>query len=53
MKPLASIFANLLGGRDQDMSVRRQITREWESQRARAMSPSERAEIDAIFSRHM
>ncbi len=54
MKPFAKVFASLLGsGVDQEMSTRRQIHREWDRQRANAMSPSERAEIDAIFSRHL
>jgi hypothetical protein len=31
----------------------RSIREEWDFQRARAMSPSHQAEIDAIFSRHL
>lgn len=31
----------------------RTIREEWDFQRARAMSPSHQAEIDAIFSRHL
>ena len=38
-----------------DTDARRQdaLTREWDRMRARAQSPSERAEIDAIFARHV
>ena len=54
MKPF-SMFTTKLGRtpRDEEASVRRQIHREWDRQRAQALSPSERAEIDAIFSRHL
>jgi hypothetical protein len=55
MKPFAKVFASLLRSDpiDDQVSARRQIHREWDRQRARAMTPSERAEIDAIFSRHL
>lgn len=55
MKPFAKVFATLLGSDhlDHEAATRRQIHREWDRQRANAMSPSERAEIDAIFSRHL
>ena len=38
-----------------DTDARRQdaLTREWDRMRAHAQSPSERAEIDAIFARHV
>jgi hypothetical protein len=38
-----------------DTDARRQdtLTREWDRMRASASTPSERAEIDAIFSRHV
>ncbi len=53
MKPFAKVFANLFD-RDHveaDTAYRRRIQREWDRQRARAMTPREREEIDAIFSR--
>jgi len=34
-------------------STHRRIYREWDRQRAMAMSPSDLAEIDAIFARHL
>jgi hypothetical protein len=38
-----------------DTDARRQdtLTREWDRMRAAAVTPSERAEIDAIFARHV
>ena len=38
-----------------DTDARRQdkLTREWDRLRAQAVTPSERAEIDAIFARHI
>lgn len=55
MKPLATVFAALFGDRplDPEAARRRQIHREWDRQRAAALTPSERQEIDAIFSRHL
>ena len=38
---------------ENDRARRRHIRREWDRQRARAISPAEREEIDAIFSRHL
>jgi hypothetical protein len=32
---------------------REKMYREWDRQRARALTPSDRAEIDAIFARHL
>jgi hypothetical protein len=39
----------------QDTDARRQtnLTHEWDRMRAAAQSPAERAEIDAIFGRHV
>lgn len=53
MKSLGNLFANLFGGHhtNTEGNSRADIYREWDRQRARAMSPSERSEIDAIFSR--
>ena len=55
MKPFAKVFANMLNTppTNREAAERRQIHREWDRQRSRAMSPSERSEIDAIFSRHL
>ncbi|MCX6431674.1 MAG: hypothetical protein NTX29_02450 [Actinobacteria bacterium] len=55
MKPFAKVFAAMFGSEsfDKDSSRNRQIHREWDRQRSNAMSPSEREEIDAIFSRNL
>lgn len=58
MKQLASIFANLFGGSsatptDPEARRRWEIHREWDRQRARALTPADQAEIDAIFSRNL
>lgn len=55
MKPIANVFASLFGSQplDHEAARRRQIHREWDRQRAQAMTPSEREEIDAIFSRNL
>ncbi len=55
MKPFAKVFAEMFGSEsfDKDSARSRQIHREWDRQRSNAMSPSERAEIDAIFSRNI
>jgi hypothetical protein len=52
MKPFKS-FAALFGSAssDPELEARRAIHREWDRQRALAISPADRAEIDAIFSR--
>ena len=39
--------------KDGDRTRTRDIHREWDRQRARAISPAERDEIDAIFARHL
>lgn len=51
MKTLANIFASVFDRDAGQTGGRRAIHREWDRQRARAMSPSDLAEIDAIFSR--
>lgn len=48
MKAFTRLFANLFTTATSDNE---KIHREWDRQRARAMSPSELSEIDAIFSR--
>jgi hypothetical protein len=44
---------SLTGLRDTDSRRQDALTREWDRMRARAQTPAERAEIDAIFSRHV
>ena len=55
MKPFAKIFASVFDRQplSDEAATRRHIHREWDRQRARALTPSDRAEIDAIFSRHL
>lgn len=55
MKPFAQILASVFDREPQsrDAAKRRQIHREWDRQRARALTPADQAEIDAIFSRHL
>jgi hypothetical protein len=55
VKPIANVFASLFGSpaTDPETARSRQIHREWDRQRALAMSPAEREEIDAIFSRNL
>jgi len=53
MKPFAKVFASMFDrqAHDDSVSARRALHREWDRQRANALTPSARAEIDAIFSR--
>ena len=55
MKPFAQIFATVFDREPQsrEAAQRRQMHRDWDRQRARAISPSDLAEIDAIFSRNL
>jgi hypothetical protein len=55
MKPMAKVFASLFSSEplDPETARRRQIHREWDRQRAAALTPAEREEIDAIFSRNL
>lgn len=55
MKRISQVFGSILGrsALDNDSAVRQQIYREWDRQRAMALSPSDLAEIDAIFSRNV
>ena len=55
MKPFAKVIASMFdhGTLTPEDARRRQIHREWDRQRALATSPSERAEIDAIFARNL
>lgn len=50
MKALSRLFANIF---TIAKSENEKFHREWDRQRARAMSPSELSEIDAIFARHI
>lgn len=52
MKAFARLFAGLFE-RDATSSETQKIYREWDRQRARAISPNDLAEIDAIFARHL
>lgn len=49
MKDIKQFFRNFLISAKSDQS---KIYREWDRQRARAKTPSELSEIDAIFSRY-
>jgi hypothetical protein len=53
MHTFAKAFANLFDRGTPEQARRRAIVREWDKQRARAVSPSDLAEIDAIFARHL
>lgn len=48
MKAIGSLFARLFEDRPQSISS---VYRDWDRLRAEALTPSHRAEIDAIFSR--
>lgn len=53
MKSIGAVFARMFGQTPltPEESRRKAIYREWSRQRAAAFTPSQRAEIDAIFSR--
>jgi hypothetical protein len=53
MQAFATFFANMFDRGTPKEHTRRQMIREWDRQRARAISQSDLAEIDAIFSRHL
>lgn len=55
MKPFAKIFASVFDREplDREAAHRRHLNREWDRQRARALTPADLAEIDAIFSRNI
>lgn len=55
MKPFAKVLASMFGQTplDSEADRRRQIHREWDRQRAQALTSAEREEIDTIFSRHL
>ena len=53
MKKFNAFVSSLLPSRniDPELAARKEIYREWDRERRRAVSPSDLAEIDAIFSR--
>jgi len=51
MKTLKRAFENFFTSRT--ISETEKIYREWDRQRLRAVGPTDLAEIDAIFSRHL
>jgi hypothetical protein len=51
MKAFSRLFANLFTS--PATSEMTKIYREWDRQRTKAIGPSDLAEIDAIFSRHL
>ena len=55
MKQFAKIFAHMFDPNPTDSQVarNRQIHREWDRQRSKALTPTELAEIDAIFARNL
>lgn len=55
MKQFASVFATMFArpAVDPTSAARDQIRRDWTRQRERALTPADRAEIDAIFSRYL
>lgn len=55
MKHFASVFSSMFARPSVDPAgaARDQIRRDWARQRDRAMTPAERSEIDAIFSRYL
>ncbi|MDP4805436.1 MAG: hypothetical protein NWR45_10815 [Candidatus Nanopelagicales bacterium] len=55
MKPFAQLFASLFDRHEDapNAASRRSMYREWDRQRQSALTPSDRSEIDAIFSRSL
>ena len=55
MTTLAKVFSSLFDRQPHDCEGerRRNIHREWDRQRERAMSPADLSEIDAIFARSL
>lgn len=51
MKAFTRLFANLFT--NIATSDTEKVYREWDIQRSKALGPSDLAEIDAIFSRHL
>lgn len=50
MKTLKRVFENIF---TKSTRSNENISREWDRMRAKAIGPSDLAEIDAIFSRHL
>ena len=53
MKPFTKVKSLFDRSGNRAASTHRRIHREWDRQRAMALSPSDLAEIDAIFARHL
>jgi hypothetical protein len=54
VKQVRRVISRIISfGSDAVSDARADIYREWDRQRARALSPSDREEIDAIFSRSL
>lgn len=53
MKPFAKMMSLFDRSGTRTATTHRRIHREWDRQRAMALSPSDLAEIDAIFARHL
>ena len=55
MNTLAKVFSSMFDRQplNSEGARRQQIHREWDRQRALAMSPADLAEIDAIFARSL
>lgn len=51
MKKFGEAIIGIFSLGERPLSEKEKIHREWDKQRSRAMSPSERSDIDAIFSR--
>lgn len=51
MKKFGEAVISVFSFGKRPLSESEKISREWDKQRARAMSPSELSDIDAIFSR--
>lgn len=53
MKPFSKVMSLFDRSGNRASTSHRRIHREWDRQRALALSPSDLAEIDAIFARHL
>jgi len=51
MKSIGNLFARVFD--QNEPSTRKNVYREWDRQRSKALGPSDLAEIDAIFSRQL
>lgn len=53
MKAFTKLFSSLFSVEPIVLHEKEKVRRDWDRARSRAMTPSERSEIDAIFSRHL